>query len=256
MLSVDISSLQTAALRTRDILALRATLSPDEVAKADRHRRPQDQVLSIAARGLLRQSLSRHFDTPPEAWRFCVDAFGKPQLSPAHGDFSVSFSVSHTDGLVVCAISRIGPIGIDAEAIEDPLAAGRADEPGARSWTAREAIAKALGRGLQLPFERIQRVAADEYQVDLSGLDLAEWRVRWRVVHPALSPQHQIAVAVPWLQDDPDIAYRGMTAEFDCSRARVSAIENCVVVNGTSVFTGGRQAEVGRCTGKPRIDRR
>ena len=50
-MNIHLSSLQTASLRSRDIVALRARLSPDEAAKADRYRRPQDQVLSIAARG-------------------------------------------------------------------------------------------------------------------------------------------------------------------------------------------------------------
>ena len=198
LLNFDMTHLQTHALLASEIVALRAILSPDEAAKADRYHRPQDQVLSIAARALLRQGLSRHFDKPPSAWRFFNDGFGKPHLSPSHDDGSVWFSVSHTDGLVVCAISRHGPIGVDAETVEHSRVAARACAPGAPPWTAQEAIAKALGRGLQLPFERIKRVVADDYRVDLRGLVGVDGLARWRVMHPALSPRHVVAVAVPW----------------------------------------------------------
>ena len=198
LLNFDMTHLQTHALRACEIVALRAILSPDEVAKADRYHRPQDQVLSIAARALLRQGLSRYFDVLPKAWRFGTDGFGKPHLSPLQDDGSVWFSVSHTDGLVVCAISRHGPVGIDAEAIEGSLAMTPTDHKAVLAWTAQEAIAKALGRGLQLPFERIKRVAADDYRVDLRGLAGVDGQARWRVTHPALSPRHLVAVAVPW----------------------------------------------------------
>jgi len=59
--------------------------------------------------------LSRAGDLPPSDWRFIVGRFGKPQIDPALGRPRLHFSLSHTRGLVACAVSLDHEVGLDVE---------------------------------------------------------------------------------------------------------------------------------------------
>jgi 4'-phosphopantetheinyl transferase len=53
---------------------------------------------------------------PPEAWCFARTALGKPYLSgPVIDDPPLRFNLSHTRGLVACAVSSDAEVGVDAE---------------------------------------------------------------------------------------------------------------------------------------------
>jgi 4'-phosphopantetheinyl transferase len=80
----------------------------------------------VAGRALLRRSISEllpHLDA--RSHRLTVARSGRPWLAE-HPDVAVS--LSHTAGLVVAAVSRDGPVGIDVE----PL--GRSELPRADDW--------------------------------------------------------------------------------------------------------------------------
>ena len=80
------------------------------------------------------------------------DGRGKPSFAGGHGVF---FSLSHTDGLAVCAIGEI-PVGVDAErprelvsgAAEKLMTPEEAEQFGFfRLWTLRESAFKLTGSG-------------------------------------------------------------------------------------------------------------
>ena len=173
-----------------------SVLSIDECERRDRFRFPEDRRDYAHAHDLLRRSLSRYAPTPPQEWSFNAGAHGKPFLA----DGGLSFNLSHTRGLVACAIARSLSVGVDVErtarALDfDKLAArffsaqetaslssGRTDS-GTRFfdlWTLKEAFIKAIGKGLSQPLssfsfdldgdERIVRFTAPP------GFDAAEWR--------------------------------------------------------------------------------
>ncbi len=123
-------------------------------------RRWQDRQARLQARLLLARGLAELGLSPGlEAWTRAPQ--GKPLLAGA----GVAFSISHTEGMTICALSRHCELGVDVEVVQevDPaefegfftpaeMAHIRAGRPPWRTllglWTAKEAVLKADGRGL------------------------------------------------------------------------------------------------------------
>lgn len=144
-----------------------ACLSDAEIAHCARFADAADRHRALLARLLLRWALSHGYPLAPADWRFARDRCGKPALAwPA---LPVTFNLSHSGDLVVCALGRHCELGVDVEQVaprDRLLALARrffsADEcallgglAGAAQrevfydiWTAREAYLKALGCGL------------------------------------------------------------------------------------------------------------
>ncbi|MGE3296215.1 MAG: 4'-phosphopantetheinyl transferase superfamily protein [Porticoccaceae bacterium] len=144
-----------------------ARLSDAERAHCARFADPADRHRVLLARLLLRRALSHGYPLAPADWRFAQDHQGKPALAwPA---LPVTFNLSHSGDVVICALGRHCDLGVDVERVaprERLLALARrffsADEyarlgglAGAAQcevfydiWTAREAYFKALGCGL------------------------------------------------------------------------------------------------------------
>lgn len=84
-----------------------------------------------------------------------------PRLGRPTMDLPVDFSVSHCEGLILCALSTAGPVGIDAEKVDGVKAgafqlylneaerawAGHSVRRFYSVWTRKEAVAKAAGSG-------------------------------------------------------------------------------------------------------------
>jgi 4'-phosphopantetheinyl transferase len=160
-----------------DEMSLAADLSLLSVGERARHARfvfAQDRRDFAAAHALLRRQLSMHAHVPPDAWTFDATPEGKPYLSDSLSGQGLAFNLSHTRGLVACAIGRDVDIGLDVESI-DRTVDGRdivaryfspdefrqledcnvADRPARfiELWTLKEAYIKAIGRGLSHPLD-------------------------------------------------------------------------------------------------------
>ncbi len=160
-----------------DLMAkYRGFLSDEELAKADRYRQASDQRLSLVSRALIRFLLSEMTGQSPESIRFSVNAHGKPGLSPEFkGSISddLCFNLSHSHGMVACAISRCCEVGVDVEDIHRKVnfsiarrffssfeAGGVETAEGEEKkkrffdiWTLKEAYIKAVGKGLAIPLD-------------------------------------------------------------------------------------------------------
>jgi 4'-phosphopantetheinyl transferase len=170
---VDVWYRITDTLDEMDVADGIALLSPDERERHSRFAFARDRRDYAAAHALLRESLSRYAAVAPMAWRF--RAGGKPSLVADDGFPSLSFNLSHTHGLVACAISNGSDVGIDVEAVDrsiDESVAERfffetesADLRRCVSherqrrffelWTLKEAYLKAVGEGLSHPLNTI-----------------------------------------------------------------------------------------------------
>ena len=147
-------------------------LSPDEIARADRFRKPTSRNQHVVGRGMARRLLGEEA-VSPEAICFAEERYGKPYVvSPEAA--KQPFNVAHTDGLVMCGVANDPNhlLGVDVERLcrqTDPGLAERyfsrpeveflnrstnADERRdtfLRIWTLKESFIKAIGTGLQTP---------------------------------------------------------------------------------------------------------
>jgi len=174
--------------------ACRPFVIGEELAQARRYARLADSVKHLAGRALARQALRATFGQDAAA-PFALTPYGKPYC-PRCG---AHFSISHSGEQVWLAVCREGPVGVDVEAMR-PLpemaelaarlhpreqahilseAADARAEAFYRCWTRKEAVLKALGRGLSLPL--------DSFAVD-AGSGHAGWIVSLPAVPPAAVP--------------------------------------------------------------------
>jgi 4'-phosphopantetheinyl transferase len=198
--------------------AYEALESEDERERRLRLRFERDRHERLVSVALVRTSLARYADVAPRAWLFERNEHGRPDPVPGHGEPPLRFNLSHTKGLVACAVTVDRDIGVDVECVGrrgDPVAiadryfaAAEARElhacPAARRrdrffeyWTLKESYIKARGMGLKIPLRRFAfhldaahpiRVAFDAEIED----DEREWQ--FALFRPTAS--HVIAVGV------------------------------------------------------------
>lgn len=159
-----------------EVLAeLRDRLCPEEQARADRFRVVAPKEAFIAARAQLRLILSKYLNQSHDRIHFVYGASGKPAL--ADGDTGYDFNVSHSGDCALIAISGSGSIGVDVERFREVKdLAGLADqflteaeqrdlfalsdhplrEAFFSAWTRKEAVVKAMGRGIGYPFKNFE----------------------------------------------------------------------------------------------------
>ena len=172
----------------------------------------------LMARALVRRTLSRYEDVPPEDWSFEIGSHGKPSVAASHGS-RLRFNLSHTRGLIACAVRLDEEVGLDVEtsarrndivriaerffSAEEvrALHALPVAEHRARFftyWALKEAYIKARGLGLAIP------LGAFTFRLDSAGpIEIAlDQRITedpggWRFHHRWATDVHSLAVATP-----------------------------------------------------------
>jgi 4'-phosphopantetheinyl transferase len=194
---------------------LLAILSPDEQTRAARFRFERDRIRFAAARGALRQILSRYSGRAPADLTFEYSRYGKPAL--ANGS-PLSFNISHSGDWAICAVMLSRRLGVDIELLRPDLASDtiaerffsprevatlrslpEPEQPAAffRCWTRKEAFVKARGEGLSLPLDRFDvSLRAGEPAALLSTLDDPLEAARWSLAALPAPPGYEATVAV------------------------------------------------------------
>jgi 4'-phosphopantetheinyl transferase len=204
----------TDALDAAAIAAATSVLSDEERAQYHRFHVAHDARDYAAAHALLRHALSATGDHAPAQWRFDKTAAGKPLLI-GNGADRASFSLSHTRGMVACAVTSGAAIGVDVECVDRRVDAGAIaarffapaetaqisalDGEARRDrffdlWTLKEALVKALGLGMGAALDSLSfTVGADGgIHVDAPDVDSDAWQ--FALFAPG--PRHRLAVAV------------------------------------------------------------
>jgi 4'-phosphopantetheinyl transferase len=169
-------------LEPAGVSSLLNLLSGEERVRAARMRTTELRLRFIAAHGALRAILARYLGTPASSIRLESSDAGKPFVPGG----SVSFNLTHSEAIALCAVAPEGRIGVDVERIRpvadaDTIAAryfapGEAREYAAlprdlrtaaffATWTRKEAFVKGLGDGLSCPL--------DSFEVDIAPASVA-----------------------------------------------------------------------------------
>ncbi len=184
--------------------AVRRTLSADERERVDRLVVSEQRAQRAIAYGALRRVLSWYEGCDAQTLQFERTPQGKPVLKTGGGRREpVQFNLTHSYGRALIAVSRGRAVGIDLESVKpDREVAGLAQrfltsgeqrliehadadaksEMFTRVWVAREAAAKALGTGLQVPLNRHAVESMPDAQVGrMAGPD-GDWLIRFLAV--------------------------------------------------------------------------
>lgn len=149
--------------------SLEQLLSPDERERASRIGHESGRQVFVSARGLLRLLSGQYLSEAPEAVPIVSEPGGKPSLPLTYATHGLTWSLSHTGDKLLMAFSRHVRVGVDLERegrevqatelshrfFHEEEAAAIAAVPSERRmeaflhyWTAKEAVLKAIGRGL------------------------------------------------------------------------------------------------------------
>jgi phosphopantetheinyl transferase len=162
------------------------------LGSADRgyRRREDDERRSLVARAALMRLVATRTQVEPAEVAITYDERGRPSI----GDSTIRVSIAHSGDYVVCAAAE-RRVGVDIERLDRPEAdeglARRVSTPAefaqyhrlsedarvaalVRLWAGKEAVTKAIGAGLAIPFDQI---AVRGQTARLVGARREAWRV-------------------------------------------------------------------------------
>ena len=196
---------------------LAATLSSDEMARAERFYFKEHRQRFIAGRGILRTILGRYLGIQPRQVQFNYQQRGKPVLADTFADSRLAFNLSHSQGLGLCAVNCTCPIGVDLEYIRPmsdlealakrfflpreyemlrSLSPNQQQEVFFRYWTCKEAYLKATGEGLtQLGQVEVSLTPGEPRQLLSIGKD-SQAAARWSLQALTPAPDYVATLAV------------------------------------------------------------
>lgn len=216
--TVDVWVAPSSSLDPRDLARMATVLTPEETARGARFVRATDRAAFVLTRALVRTRLSLYGPTAPADWRFVTNEHQCPFVAAdLAGSPRLSFNVSHTDGLVVLAVTRGHRVGVDvehvtrtvleaiperhfaADEVRDLRALPAADQ--ARVffdyWTLKEAYIKARGMGLALPLDQFAFTLHGEAPPSIRfAPGFADDPGRWQFRQLWPTATHRLALAV------------------------------------------------------------
>lgn len=193
-------------------------MSAGERARHQRFHFEKDRHQFLVSRALVRTMLSRYTRIRPADLRFSKNQYGRPEIMADGNLPPVRFNLSHTDGLVVCAVVRKDDIGVDVEDMNRKGATvkianrffsprevrdlNKLPEPGRRArffdyWTLKEAYIKARGMGLSIPLDQFSFHVSENDRI-LVSFDprLNDSPAQWRFWTFRPTDRHKSALAV------------------------------------------------------------
>jgi len=168
------------------------TLSEEERDRARRFHFDHHRHRFIVCRGRQRQILARYLNVPAAEIQFEYGPHGKPVVGGMPGALGVHFNVSNSHELALLAVFGEGELGVDLEHVRPVKEAERIvqrnfspqerevftslpqeqrDVAFMRCWTRKEAVLKAIGRGLSFPLNRLEVSVGADAPAELLSID-------------------------------------------------------------------------------------
>jgi len=198
-----------------------AMLSAEEQQRYQRFLFAADRRRFLLTRAAIRILLSRYdIRQQPGSWCFGRNQHGRPELlqEPAHHLTTLSFNISHSDGVIVIALVADGQTGVDIESINIKRRsvdlAQRYFSPAEYSamlklprneqeqrffdlWTLKEAFVKACGAGLKIPLRWFTFLFPEPQRLTVTfESELAEKVEHWHFWQLQYSKTHTVAIAL------------------------------------------------------------
>lgn len=150
-------------------------MNEEEKVRQQRFHFERHQHQYLITRALVRTVLSRYASISPADWQFQKNDWGRPEIKDNSCEVPLKFNLSHTDGLIVCAVSLGYEIGVDLENrsrrevnlkiadryfAPDEVAELRSLPESQQMdrffdyWTLKESYIKACGKGLAIPLNQ------------------------------------------------------------------------------------------------------
>ncbi len=196
-------------------------LTPAEAERARRFHFQRDRDRHVVTRALLRTVLASIVGEHPEQLQFATGPHGKPFLQH-DSDIGrrLSFSLSHTDDLVMLGVTQDHALGIDVEnttrlapldvahrqfaevevkAFQALTQAQQQTDLFWSCWTLKESLIKATGEGLHTPLDRFGFSFDAHDRVTLhASPGTAEGAGHWWVGQWAPTEHHLAALCMAW----------------------------------------------------------
>ena len=193
-------------------------LTSEERGRADALKLERIRHEYLRTRLLQRLTLSRYADVDPKDWVFAALPGQRPEIAAPHHQTSLRFSLTHTAGLIACAVARDVAIGLDAERIGPATdIAGVASrffapeeaeallrlEGSLRQhrvlelWTLKEACFKALGTGLSTGMDALRLDFKDDGSFEARFTAAIDGEPRdWQFERRAPTTDHILGLAI------------------------------------------------------------
>jgi 4'-phosphopantetheinyl transferase len=171
-------------------------LSEDEFLKCRSFKSPEDELVYVITRGLLRKVLASFLKIQPQQIEITYAPNGRPYLS----DYpNIKFNVSHTRDALAIAISIKNAIGVDIETLNRDFnfkklknflysesESHRGEQSFLKVWTIKEAIMKAKGIGLSKPLSEIELSISEDGKISVNRTpwdDHSSWTICSEIAH-------------------------------------------------------------------------
>jgi 4'-phosphopantetheinyl transferase len=150
-------------------------ISKEEIERAQRFIRQSDRDRYIFSHGLLRSLLGAYVECAPQQFVFETKQHHKPFLVSPYCGNDIRFNLSHSEDMVLIAVTRGVEVGVDVEHIRkipdalqivnstfsvderkflNSLPPGDFEESFFAYWTSKEAFLKGIGKGLSYPLDK------------------------------------------------------------------------------------------------------
>ncbi|MCP4297231.1 MAG: 4'-phosphopantetheinyl transferase superfamily protein [Proteobacteria bacterium] len=193
-------------------------LSEEEKVRQKRFIFEKHQHQYLITRALVRTVLSKYCDVAPQDWKFGKNSYGRPFIDEVHNQNSLRFNLTHTDGLIVCALTLDKDLGVDVEdefrksettgiahrffAPEEVQNLNEQPQNEQKSrffdfWTLKESYIKACGMGLAIPLGHFSFDLSQKSKIGISFVterkdNPGDWQF-W-LFKP--NPLHKVAVGI------------------------------------------------------------
>lgn len=109
------------SLACRELQACEALLDDTERWRLQQFLLQAPRSEYLMSRALVRSLLAEYTGIPAQDWRFSANQYGRPEIVSPASFRHLSFNLSHTEGLLACAISLDRTVGVDVEKVNQAI---------------------------------------------------------------------------------------------------------------------------------------